>query len=196
MFTWYLSVVHMIRFLTLTVVYGYSFCARTQQVAQPCLPITPELLLKIKQSWEQQGTSKDRIMLWVAATLCLFSFLRSGEVCVPADCSFDEGAHLAFANVSVDSLLNPSSMRIRIKASKTDPFRQGVDIFVGQMGKVLCPVSAMLAYLEAQDNHPGPLFMFQDGKLLTRRQFVSGIQGALSTVGIDPSPYSGHSFRS
>ena len=29
---WYLSVVHMIRFLTLTVVYGYSFCAQTQQL--------------------------------------------------------------------------------------------------------------------------------------------------------------------
>ena len=131
-------------------------------------------------------------MLWAVATLCFFRFLRSGEVCILADSSFDEGAH-APGNYS---LLNPSNMMIRIKALKTDPFRQGVDIFVGQMGKVLCPISAVLAYLVARGNHPGSLSMFQDGKLLTRPQFVSGIQGALSMAGIDPSPYSGHSFRS
>ena len=120
----------------------------------------------------------------------LFHFLRSGEVCIPADCSFDEGAHLAFADVSVDSI------RIRIKASKTGPFRQGVDIFVGRTGEVLWPVSVILTYLVARGNHLGPLFMFQDGKLLTRPRFVSDTQGALSMTGIDPSPYSGDSFRS
>ena len=122
----------------------------------------------------------------------LFRFLKIRGV----DCSFDEGAHLAFADVSVDSLSNPSSMRIRIKASKTDPFRQGVYIFVRRTGKVLCPVSAMLAYLVARGNHLAPLFMFQDGKLLIRPRFVSGIRDALSMAGIDPSPYSGHSFHS
>ena len=91
-------------------------------------------------------------------TIVYSVFLRSGELCIPADCSFDEGVHLAFADASVDSLLNPSSMRIRIKPSRTDRFRQEVDILVGWMGKLLCPVSGMFAYLVARG-------MLQDGKL-------------------------------
>ena len=60
---------------------------------------------------------------------------------------FDKGAHLSPADVSVDDKHNPSVMCIRIKASKTDPFRQGCNVFMGKTGKALCPVVAMLAYL-------------------------------------------------
>ena len=80
-------------------------------------------------------------MLWAAASLCFFGFLWAGEICVPSDNSYDEGAHLNFNDVSVDSMEKPSSLRIRIKASKTDPFRQGVDIFMGRTGNELCPCS-------------------------------------------------------
>ena len=34
-----------------------------------------------------------------------------------------------------------------MKASKTDPFRMGVDIFIGRTDNELCPVSAVLAYM-------------------------------------------------
>ena len=32
----------------------------------PCLPITPEALLRIKTAWEQEGLNKDKIMFWAA----------------------------------------------------------------------------------------------------------------------------------
>ena len=90
----------------------------------------------------------------------------------------------------------PSSLRIRIKASKTDPFRQGVDIFVGRTGNELCPVAATLAYMVQRGPGPGPLFKFQDGKPLTRQRFVARVREALTSAGVDSSAYSGHSFRS
>jgi len=37
---------------------------------QPCLPITPEVLLRIKSTWEPEGISTDRITLWAAFTTC------------------------------------------------------------------------------------------------------------------------------
>ena len=46
--------------------------------AQARLPITPELLRRLHQVWVVGGGDLDGIMLWAAATLCFFSFLRSG----------------------------------------------------------------------------------------------------------------------
>ena len=75
-----------------------------------------------------------------------------------------------------------------------DPFRKGVDLFVGETGKPLCPLSAMLNYLCVRGMKKGPLFQFEDGRLLTTR-FVTEVRGGLQKAGIDPSKYSGHSFR-
>ena len=163
------------------------------------LPITPELLLRMKHAWSQERRdNRDVVMLWAAVSLCFFGFLRAGEICVPSDSSYDEGAHLNFKDVSVDSMEKPSSLKIRIKASKTDPFQQGVDIFVGRTGNELCPVAATLAYMvqRGPGPGPGPLFKFQDGKPLTRQRFVARAREALTSAGVDCSAYSGHSFRS
>ena len=93
-------------------------------------------------------------------------------------------------------LIQWRSLRIKIKASKTDPFRQGVDIFVGRTGNELCPVVATLAYMVQRRPGPGPLFKFQDGKPLTRQRFVARVREALTSAGVDSSAYSGHTFRS
>lgn len=161
----------------------------------PRLPITPDLLLAIKGVWEKEQ-SRDKVMLWAATTLCFFGFLRSGEVCIPTEKGFDEGAHLTVQDVQVDNVVNPQSVQVRIKASKTDPFRQGVLVYVGRTDKPLCPVAALLAYLVSRGRRPGPLFAFADGKPLSRPRFVTEIRRALEAAGVDPQPYSGHSFRS
>ena len=79
-------------------------------------------------------------MLWAAVTLAFFGFLRSGEMTVPSDSAFDPAAHLTFDNVKVDNITNPTLLKIRLKASKTDPFRNGIDIVVGRTNNKLCPV--------------------------------------------------------
>ena len=106
------------------------------------LPITPSILRQIRQRWERQGTEWDQIMLWAAVCLCFFGFLRSGEVVVPSDTGFDASQHLSFADVAVDSQERPSYLKVKIKQSKTDPFRKGVEIIIGRTGGPLCPVAA------------------------------------------------------
>lgn len=163
----------------------------------PRMPITPELLLKLKCAWIK-GTGRDRdgCMLWAAAALCFFAFLRSGEITVPSDTAFDDKAHLSFRDVTTDSLKNPTTLKVRIKASKTDPFRVGVDVFVGRTDNVLCPVAAVLTYMAVRGPEPGPLFTFKDGKPLTRARFVTQVRQALAAAGVNPKNHSGHSFRS
>ena len=110
--------------------------------------------------------------------------------------SFDEGEHHAFSDVTVDSLQDPRALTIRLKTSKTDPFRVGVDVCIGRTDCDLCPVAAVLAYMVLRGRGKGPFFRFKDGSPLTRARYVSEVKRALTKAGVDSSHYSGHSFRS
>ncbi len=66
---------------------------------------------------------------------------------VPSQEGYDPGVHLNNNDVQVDDTASPKVLRVSIKQSKTDPFRKGIDIFVGKTFSDLCPVSAMLNYL-------------------------------------------------
>ena len=172
-----------------------SHQAKVGRQPKPRLPITPSILHKIRKVWDRDPQDYDHIMLWAACTVCFFCFLRSGEISVPSDQGYDAGAHLSYSDIAVDSTANPTSMQVRIKSSKTDPFRKGIDLYVGRTGNALCPVAAMLSYLSVRGGAEGPLFRFKDGRLLTRERFVSRVRDALSAAGIDESLFAGHSFR-
>ena len=126
----------------------------------------------------------------------IFGFFRSGKLAIPSAGCFDAGMHLTFDDVAVDNLQSPSMLRVRLKTSKTDPFRRGVDVFVDRTDNDLCPVSAVLAYMVKRGKGPGPFFAFRDGSPLTRPRLVSEVKRALSRAGVDHVQYSGHSFRS
>ena len=158
------------------------------------LPITPAILQTLKTVWET-GEQFDSAMLWAASCLCFFGFLRSGEVVAPSPSAFDPNTHLAAADVRVDSHSNPQRMEVRIKASKTDPYRQGFTLHLGRTGMELCPVTALLGYLARRGNRPGPLFLYASGQFLTRESFVSDLRQALERGGVQAAQYAGHSFR-
>ena len=127
---------------------------------------------------------------------CVFSFfLRCGEVVVPSDSTFDETSHLAAGDVRVDNISDPHYLQVNIKASKTDPFRQGVFVYLGRTNVDVCPVAAVLSYMVIRGPAPGPFFQFEDGKYLTRGYFVAAVRASLKQSSIDDSKYSGHSFR-
>lgn len=162
---------------------------------KPRLPMTPATLGKLKSVWEANPSAFNNIMLWAASCTCYFGFLRSGEICVPSDTEFDPSTHLCMSDIAVDTHHNTSMVSIRIKASKTDPFRQGVTIYLGVTKTPICPVKALLAYIAVRGTQQGALFKFSNGKMLTREKFVREIRSALSKAGLDPEVYAGHSFR-
>lgn len=143
--------------------------------------------------WEGNGATQDYVMLWAAVTLCFFGFLRSGEVTVPSDSSFHPATHLIVNDISVNDTTNPTWLKLHLKASKTDPFRKGVDVVVGRTNEKLCPVAAMLAYVAMRGINPGFLFKFQDGRLLTKSHFVESVRKALAAAGFDQKALATHS---
>ena len=99
------------------------------------------------------------------------------------------------ADIAFDSSSAPSTLRVSIKQSKTDPFRQGIQLLIGKTGTKLCPVAAMLDFLQVRGTSEGFLFRFEDGSCLTRQRLVEAVWTALGAAGLDQSRYCGHSFR-
>ena len=160
----------------------------------PRFPITPFILQKIHVVISREAQSPTNIMMWAACCLGYFAFLRAGEFTTQSNSHFKPECHLTPADISVDSHTNPSVMRIHLKQSKTDQLRVGIDLFVGRTFNDLCPVAAMLAYLSIRGQTVGPLFRIE-GQCLTREALVKWLRATLLQAGIDPTHFSGHSFR-
>ena len=56
-----------------------------------CLPVTLDILRKLKAVWTENEPHRDGVMLWVTEALCFFVFLQAGEMTVPSDTAYDQG---------------------------------------------------------------------------------------------------------
>ena len=138
---------------------------------------------------------QDNIMVWAAFTLAFFGFLRISEF----TCSnhFNPNLHLTTSDIRFfPSFTSPHYMTVEIKASKTDPFRKGMTLVIGKTSQVTCPVNAMKKYLDTiPKSCKGPLFVYANGKRLTRQHLTRELRYLLSRLGLNSSNYAGHSFR-
>ena len=160
------------------------------------LPITPKILRQIRGTWVRIDSDYNMTMLWAAAVTCFFGFMRAGELMVSQKGEFDASQHLTLEDVATDCKINPSFIQLSLKASKTDPFRKGVEIVMGRTQDELCPVRAMFSYLQMRGEGEGALFRRQDGSPLTKPYFVRHIRESLAALGYEEKQFSGHSFRS
>jgi len=156
----------------------------------PRSPITIQHLHIILDYLNHSGFSPtDKAMFQAASLLAFFGLLRVSEYTCPSPCRFDPTSHLQVSNVSFNA--NFTMMLVRIKASKTDPFRQGTTIRLSSLSHRLCPVAAMRIYLQQNLPQTGPLFVRSNGQFFTRRQLVTLLNLALPNV---PN-INTHSFR-
>ena len=166
---------------------------RTQgDTASLRLPVTDDIMMVIFRALDLN--LPDQCMFWAAYNLAFFGFLCSAEFTVLNLASFSPSIHSGLTDVAVDSMSSPSCLWLRIKASKTDPFRKGVFLHIGRGEFPLCAIRSLLAYLTLRGNAPGPLFLFQDRRPLTRALLTSWLRDILSSMGIQGN-FSSHSFR-
>ena len=78
----------------------------------------------------------------------------------PSNTTYDASVHLSISDIAVDNSKAPAVVRVTIKASKTDPFRKGVELYLGKTGTTVCPVTAMVSYLCIRGMSSGALFLF------------------------------------
>jgi hypothetical protein len=133
-------------------------------------------------------------MLWAACCTAFFGFFRMGEITAPSAQTYDSNSHLTVSDVAVDDNSNPTVVRVHLKRTKTSQY-SGIDVYLGRTDNELFPVAALLAYIAARGMSPGPLFRFQDGRFLTKEQFISLVRADLGILGLNSKDYAGHSFR-
>ena len=149
-------------------------------------PVTGDLMRVIHRVLSLSDYSQ--AMLWAACCLGFFGFLRAREFTV------NEPFNLAIHLTPLDSTSNLTCLRVQIKASKTDPFRQGCFRYLGRGHTSICPIASVMAYLHRRGPAPGPLFLQENGQPLTQTQSSNFLQSTWSAVGITGT-YLGHSFR-
>ena len=158
-------------------------------IRPPRLPVTQNLMLLIRTSLNLADF--DHAMFWAAFCTTWFVFLRVSEFTAPPS-GFDPAVHLSLHDVAVDSHLHPSAVFLTIKASKTDLFRKGVQLYLPRTDRLLCPVSSRSYFLHRRGNLAGPLFVFLDGTALSRRHVTDRLRTILAAAGVDGN-FSSHS---
>lgn len=163
------------------------------------LPITGDLLHLMCSSLQNDMMFSQFTccLLHAVFTIAFYGFLRCGEFTV--DGPFDPAFHLCIQDV--EFCTDPRKVLLTLKASKTDPFRQGVTIQLFAINGITCPYTALQNYylLRLQHHAPlsmaAPLFVTESGDPLSRPIFLHLMQTVLQQCHIPVSGYSGHSFR-
>ena len=135
------------------------------------IPITTAHLQLLFQFVSHMFSPMDALCYRAAFTLAFFGLLRVSEFTCPSPHSFDPSIHLSVHDIHFS--VSPHIAFIRIKQSKTDPFRQGCVIRVARTSHALCPYNALATYMHCHLRRSGPLFSFVDGSFLTRAHIQS-----------------------
>ena len=136
-------------------------------------------------------------MFIAAINLAFFGFLRCGEFTTTACPDLKQAQHLCMKNIVVyPSFDQPTSMRVHLKYSKTDPFGHGHTLPLFVTGHKTCPVMAMHTYFNMRGFCPeSPLFVLADNRPLTHTAFITMLRAVSGKLGLDSTLYAGHSFR-
>ena len=128
-------------------------------------------------------------MLRAAISLAFFGMLRCSEYTCPSPSSFNPEIHLAATDFKVTN--SRAMILVRIKASKTDPFRAGATIRIGSAENELNPVAAIIQYISVRGYQPGPFFRYADNRFLTRSDIIRLLRASLPST----NHINTHSFR-
>jgi hypothetical protein len=158
------------------------------------LPINAQILTNISMLLHAGifGPYTD-LLMETACTTAFFGFLRCGEFTVRQ--KFNPQINLCLQDIT----FLQDRCNLKLKASKTDPFRQGIVIPLFSRQHSICPVRNLRKYHQVRLNCGGqqldPLFVSSDGSPLTRAYFIEYLRVILSRLGLHATQYSGHSFR-
>lgn len=160
--------------------------------AQKRLPITIHLLAAFAATLDLTS-DHHHIVTFAALAVGVYGLFRSGELAT----KFINGKACDNTPCRADVVWAADHVVIHLRSSKTDPFREGVDIPLYANGTLTCPFAALKrAWDVAPDQSPdAPLFQHPDSSPLLYTQLNQAIKCLATTVGLDPQLFAGHSLR-
>jgi len=165
------------------------------------IPLTRPYLLRLL---DQLGTETyEKAVTPMAFTLAFAAFLRVGEFAYrgtddPMGVLFRKW-FLTRNSVRVREREGSSFMELTLPASKTDPFRYGIQLTIAATNDVKCPVKAMQDLMRIDTHQPPFAPPFCIGAVeqcpFTREHVVKTLQDLAISAGLGCGAWNGHSFR-
>lgn len=166
------------------------------------LPITFDILKRLVMLLRKGVFSPNiDLTLECMCSLAFYGFLRCGEFTVRSVNIHSVTTFLQIKDVRFSQ--DHNMFTLSLESSKTDPFRQGVSIMYFR-NTSLCPVSCMTNYLQLRHStllqryrlqSDSPLFIDAYGQPFSRQSFLAYFSHLISLLSLNPSQYTGHSFR-
>ena len=164
-------------------------------------PLTRPLLLHILSALDNQ--SYDNIVTRAAFTLAFAAFLRVGEFTYKeTDIATRVQFRTSFmtkSSVQLNEYQGEGYLELTLPASKTDPFRHGIQLTIAATKDTACPVKAMRHLISIDTHRPphAPLFCIgqQAQRPFTREHVVRTLRQLAIITGIGHGAWNGHSFR-
>ena len=120
---------------------------------KPHIPISIVTMRLLKRYiFRSKPTNHNKLIFWSVCILAFFGFLRSSEYVSTSTSNYSKDRTLLHV------LIKKGRIHLTIKASKTDPFREGVTLLIGPTHHSICPVRALKRYLAKSPFPSGPLY--------------------------------------
>jgi len=135
------------------------------------------------------------VMMETVCIVAFFAFLRCGEFTCKTE--FESASNLCIGDVN----FHDDHVILKLKQSKSDPFRKGVSIKLFCTGHHICPCCNLKKYIDIRKKQfniislHDPLYVNFHGQALTRNMFLAFLKQLLQVSGLPCDKYSGHSFR-
>ena len=157
------------------------------------LPITPDILRKMYDHLDLR--KKADLALWCSFLLAFFCLFRKKNVC-PESCHSLDQKTLRRKHIEVD--LANNVVHVYCNFSKTNQFSSS-DLVIpvpGNADPKLDLVHHLSTLFNLVDAGPEqPAFTYSPGRFIHYNQFTVRLKSLLSSCGLNPALYSGHSFR-
>jgi len=164
-------------------------------------PLTrPHLLLLLSK---MSLTDYNDVVLRAAFTLAFAAFLCMGQFTYKRT-DIPTGPHfgswfLTKSSIRLTEHEGEQLLELTLPASKTDPFRHGVELTIAASNDPGCPVYAMKQFLRMDTHRPLTAPLFCVGILqqlpFTREYVVQKLQRLAMGAGLGHEAWNGHSFR-
>jgi hypothetical protein len=170
---------------------------------KPKLPITTDMLRIISKQLDPNVRCDSLVMamIWVAtsAMLRISEFTsdhkNNDRLLSMNQLTFINENNKAIECININQQDKVKHAVLRLHQSKTDPFRQGMDILIAATETIQALLQYLAQTLQEKRDPRSPLFRFPDGNPVNRQWFMKQVSTLLSNAGYDSSSYSSHSFR-
>ena len=166
---------------------------RLKGTPQFVLPIDPTILRKMYENIDVKKPQD--LSLWCSFLVAFFCLFRKANV-VPKDRNFDPECVLTRSDIDIDE--EGRNVLIYVNFSKVNQYQKSFQVIpIPANEDPALDLFRHIKLLFSTIAVPGtsPAFMYSKSSFIDYKSFTTKLKGLLSKSGLDPSLYSGHSFR-